>query len=641
MKISSARWPIPLLVAGLIGGILGESLLFFRAHLSEAEKALGSDLKILVFLEESVDDERATVIGEKLTALEGTERAVFVSPEEALARIEARDPTVFRSVAVMGENPLPGAFEVDLRDDAIGSLPVWAESVRDFVEVDEVVFKPLQVRALMQMRFYERFANMSVSLAAACASLWIAWCIMGFIRSRQRISADLRRELALAGGVSLLGALIGLTAAALLAGPASQGWISGSVSWLARFGLILLAGVSGAVTALPEMRGSGKELISGRERRRMGAMLAAASLLLPSVGIQAATVRSKRRELKKVTKELEQQKKAVSAIRREKNDAQKRLKRLTKERRSAASRVDKLKGSFRKLDDERLRLDAKLDSLSTARSRSKDLLGGEVEAYRRASERLDSFYESGALWEEALRRAAIRDKALYLAQLRIMDADSLGARNDAVLRVESIQKKASREIRKLDSANSRLTRTRRTVATVSKTASTAEKRLKSLESSARELASLIRDLTKRSASKGKKHSTKSWLSKASLPWPVLGQVVERFGKRRVPKLKTWTIHNGITIAARKGAAVHPVRSGTVIFAGPFRSYGNVIIINHSDGFYSIYGHLKDLLRKKGARVGTRTPLASVGDGRLYLEFRQGGKAFDPSPFLRSGSVSKR
>ncbi|PCI40564.1 MAG: hypothetical protein COB53_00805 [Elusimicrobia bacterium] len=643
MKNNSFRWPISLLVVGLVGGLFAESLLFFRAHAAEAERSLFLDLKIIVFLEGSINDDRAVEVGKKISALTGTERAVYVSPEDALARIEARDPTVFRSVALMGENPLPGAFEVELKDAAIGSLPVWAERVRDFEEVEEVVFKPYQVRALMQMRFYERFANIVISLAVATIALWIAWCFLGFLRSGRTFTKEIRRELLIGGGVSASGALIGAAAAAALAGPASEGLIMGAVSWIARCGLLVGAALGGVAASLPEIKGARWNPFSGRERRQNVAVLAAASLLLPASGLEAASVRSKRRELKNVTIKLENQKKTVSAIRREKNKAQEHLKLLKRQRRTTASRVEELKESFREFDNERVLLDSKLESLSIARNESRRLIGEEVEGYRRISEGADTFYDSGALWEEALRRGAIREKVLYLTQLRMIDADSIGARQKAVLRVDSIQKKASREIQRLQKEDSKLKRSKKAVETVSKSASRAEKLLKSLESSARQLASLIRDLTKRSAKKGKIQSTTPWLSKGSLPAPVLGPVVEKFGKRRVPELKTWTIHNGIDIAARKGAEVRPVSVGDVIFAGPFRSYGNVIIVNHGRGFYSIYGHLSGLRRKKGDRVSTRTVLASVDGkrGRLYLEFRQGGKAFDPSLYLRSTSMSKR
>lgn len=639
MKQASSRWAAALAVAALFGGILGEGLLFFRAQAREGERLLADDFKVFVFLREGVDDARASVVGERIVAMSETASAQYVSPEEGLSRIEARDPTVFRSVAVIGENPLSGAIEVRLRESALAGVSDFAARMRAFEEVDEVVFKPLQARVLLQVRFYERFASMAATLAGAAVSLWAAWALAGFLRSK-RTGEDLG-ELARGAGVSVASAALGMACSAWLAVPASDGWISVTADWGGRFSLLALAAAAGAAASL--RREGGRAPFAGRERRRIGAIFAAASLLIPSGNAFAASVRSKRRELQKVTEQLEQQKKAVDAKRREKEEAERLLQKLRSEKLSAASRVKKLEGSHREADDERLRLDARLRSLQTASRGSEAQLGREVGEYRKSGESTDGFYGSDFLWEEAFRRAAIRDKTLYLAQVRMMDSAVFGARNKAMLKSERIQEKAQREIRRLKNAEKGIAVSRVSVNRAAKDVNAAEKRLKALEASARELAGLIRELTERQAKADKKFGDSPTVAKGSLPWPVLGQVAQRFGKQRVPELGTWTIHNGIEISATAGSEVRPVRSGTVIFSGPFRSYGNVVIVNHGKGFYSIYGHLSQLRPSKGQRVKTDTVIASVepGGGRVYLEFRQGGKAFDPVPFLTSGSVRKR
>jgi septal ring factor EnvC (AmiA/AmiB activator) len=640
MSEKTSRWPVALALAAFVAGVLGEGLMFFRAQAREAERLLSDDMRVIVFLNAEVDEALASVVGERISAAEGAASVEYVTPEDALARIEARDPTVFRSVAVIGENPLPGAFEVRLRDEALGRVAEWAGEIQAFDEVDEVLFKPLQVRVLLQVRLYERFASAVGALSASVVSLWAAWLFFGFLRSG-RGGPRLWPELAARAGVSMVFAAAGIAAAAGLSSPAGDGWIAVSVAWSYRAALLALAAFAGAASAAPVRETAGVPF-AGRERRKIGAVLAAASLLMSSTGVQAASVRSKRQELKKVTKELEKQKQAVEQRRRRKVEEEKRLRRLRGEKRSVASRVEKLEKSHRAADDERLRLDARLRSISHASEASQGQLAREVGAYRRSTVGVDGFYESDALWEEAFRRAAIRDKTLYVAQLRMMDVEALGARNKAMIESERIQRKTVAEMRRLKSTEKRMAATRTQVNRAATEVRTAEKKLKALETSARQLAGLIRELTRRQAGK-KPHGVVPVVAKGSLAWPILGQVVERFGKRRVPELGTWTISNGIEISARRGTVVKPVRSGKVIFSGPFRSYGNVIIVNHGKGFYSIYGHLAELLRAKGDKVRKSTTIAKIGgsSGKLYLEFRQGGKAFDPLPYLTSGSVSKR
>ncbi|MDE2291409.1 MAG: peptidoglycan DD-metalloendopeptidase family protein, partial [Elusimicrobia bacterium] len=165
----------------------------------------------------------------------------------------------------------------------------------------------------------------------------------------------------------------------------------------------------------------------------------------------------------------------------------------------------------------------------------------------------------------------------------------------------------------------------------------AEARIRGLEQSRKALTDLVRSLERRE-SRAAQASYKALppVRPHSLPWPVAGKVVSAFGKMRVAELGTWTIHNGVEIAAPPGSPVRPVRPGTVIYSGPFRSYGNVVIVNHGGGFYSIYGRLDGPLLAKGVRARPDAPLGVVGASqrKVYLELRQAGRALDPLRWLR-------
>ncbi len=132
--------------------------------------------------------------------------------------------------------------------------------------------------------------------------------------------------------------------------------------------------------------------------------------------------------------------------------------------------------------------------------------------------------------------------------------------------------------------------------------------------------------------------------KKSLPWPVQGKVLSKFGKEYRADLNTWIFRDGIKIAAQAGQSVKTVEAGDVIYAGPFRSYGNVVIVDHGKGFFSIYGFLS----KIEAEVGIKLPQGGVlgaagldtqqssGTGRyaVYFETRQGTTAVDPMDWLQ-------
>ncbi len=131
-----------------------------------------------------------------------------------------------------------------------------------------------------------------------------------------------------------------------------------------------------------------------------------------------------------------------------------------------------------------------------------------------------------------------------------------------------------------------------------------------------------------------------------LPWPVNGRVVVRFGtRRRIGNLK-W---RGIVIRTPRGREVRAISHGRVAFADWLRGYGNLLIIDHGNGYMSLYGHNQSLLKEVGEWVDAGDVIASAGDSGgqrysgLYFEIRHQGKPVDPKRWLRrsTGRVVRR
>ncbi|HEX2060750.1 MAG TPA: peptidoglycan DD-metalloendopeptidase family protein [Thermoanaerobaculia bacterium] len=126
----------------------------------------------------------------------------------------------------------------------------------------------------------------------------------------------------------------------------------------------------------------------------------------------------------------------------------------------------------------------------------------------------------------------------------------------------------------------------------------------------------------------------------ALAWPVEGKVIERFGRQRNPKFATYTVNNGLKIEAVPGTQVRAVFQGTVLFAQWFKGYGNLIILDHGNRVFTLYGNLKQPAVSKGDRIATGQPIAGVGEsdevdsGHLYFEVRQDNRPEDPQKWLR-------
>ncbi|WP_375056735.1 murein hydrolase activator EnvC [Zobellella sp. DQSA1] len=125
------------------------------------------------------------------------------------------------------------------------------------------------------------------------------------------------------------------------------------------------------------------------------------------------------------------------------------------------------------------------------------------------------------------------------------------------------------------------------------------------------------------------------LAKGSLPWPLNGQLVHRFGAARTSQL-SW---KGLLIGAGVGQEVKAVANGQVVYADWLNGFGMVMVIDHGKGYMSLYGHNQSLLQGPGDRVSAGQAIALSGESGgqsrsgLYFEIRYQGQAIDPLPWL--------
>ncbi|WP_246072370.1 murein hydrolase activator EnvC family protein [Catenovulum sediminis] len=120
--------------------------------------------------------------------------------------------------------------------------------------------------------------------------------------------------------------------------------------------------------------------------------------------------------------------------------------------------------------------------------------------------------------------------------------------------------------------------------------------------------------------------------KGRLLWPVKGRVQNIFGRQKSGQLK-W---KGVRIDADSGDVVNNVHAGQVIFSDWLKGYGLVIVVEHGDGYMSLYGHNQALLKDVGDMVHSGEPIALVGQSGgqsrpgLYFEIRHQGQPLDPT-----------
>lgn len=122
------------------------------------------------------------------------------------------------------------------------------------------------------------------------------------------------------------------------------------------------------------------------------------------------------------------------------------------------------------------------------------------------------------------------------------------------------------------------------------------------------------------------------VNKGNLPWPYRGKVIANFGSQVHPKYKTKTRNTGIDIECPKGTIVSAIQTGRIVYADRFMGYGNLVIVDHENGYYSLYSNLSEIYVGVGSNVETGQQIAKVDDN-LHFELRKEGQPVDPLDWL--------
>lgn len=188
-------------------------------------------------------------------------------------------------------------------------------------------------------------------------------------------------------------------------------------------------------------------------------------------------------------------------------------------------------------------------------------------------------------------------------------------------------------------------RTRRDalLATLTQTAATTQQKLDQLKEDEQRLLDLLENFAKRKSASTPALTTKSKIvlpkstrfadRKGALPWPVQGKVIQSFGSRRDG---AGNKSRGVMIDAPRGDSVRAIAPGRVVFAEWLRGFGLLLIVDHGDRYFSLYGHNETLLKDVGDLVEENHEIATVGasggltTSGLYFEIRHQAKPVNPA-----------
>jgi septal ring factor EnvC (AmiA/AmiB activator) len=167
------------------------------------------------------------------------------------------------------------------------------------------------------------------------------------------------------------------------------------------------------------------------------------------------------------------------------------------------------------------------------------------------------------------------------------------------------------------------------------------KMLRELENASKKILEIIRDSEKAEKQKEVPFSGKGFPGlKGKLPWPVEGKVAIPYGSQKDPQFSTPIFRSGTYIQANDNAYAKAVYGGKVVFAEWFKGYGQLVIVNHGEGYHTLYGSLSEIFTKVGDIIKGRQAVGKVGNSGilntpgLYFEVRYKGKPLDPLQWLQ-------
>lgn len=401
-------------------------------------------------------------------------------------------------------------------------------------------------------------------------------------------------------------------------------------------------------------------------------------LLGPAVADERAEARQQIEAARKDVAELQ---KLLKQIEQEKSAVHKQLQTTESEMGELEKQVDSLQQEIDRSEAELERLDEERTTLEGARIEQQRLIGIQARAAYQSGRqeylklllnqqnpekfsRTLTYYDylSEARFEQverfnetlrqlanvesdiAAQQASLAEKQDGLKQRRAQLAEVRKERQQTLARLDKDLSSRDRKLKARQQEQAQFERVLKTIEeTLARQAREAEQRRE------RELALAREEQSRRAASgqtsgplvssAGSSFGGPFANAKGKLPWPVDGRLVASYGTPRGGDARTkW---DGVLIGADIGTQVRAVHGGRVVFADWLRGAGLLVILDHGNGYLSLYGHNQSLLRDAGEVVKAGDPIATVGNSggqeaaALYFAIRQQGRPSDPALWCRA------
>ena len=346
-----------------------------------------------------------------------------------------------------------------------------------------------------------------------------------------------------------------------------------------------------------------------------------------------------KQELAELQEELKARQQALQGSKADAQELQSVLEQSEKDIGAVARRLNKTKTALAENRDQQKSLKSRRDELEQAIAQQQELLGGQLRTafisgnYDYA--KMVFYQEDAARFERVLTYYRYlneaRQKEITQFKVSVTELEQVNAELQA--KAQELTALLSDQERQQNELVARQQDRQQTLVKLRSKIASEESRIAQLREAEQALVEAIERAQR--ASRVPQELTGLSSEKGKLLKPASGTLRRLFGKRRQGQVQ-W---KGIMIDGREGSAVKAIAHGRVIYSDWLRGFGLVTIIEHGDGYMSVYGHNQALLRSAGDAVAKGETVALLGQSggqsspNLYFEIRHKGKALNPLQWL--------
>jgi len=378
-----------------------------------------------------------------------------------------------------------------------------------------------------------------------------------------------------------------------------------------------------------------------RQLLPLGALSIGLCLLAPATFAE----KNDAEKLKALKQSIEQLRNDLKEVRSLRSDVQDSLRQSEEEINGLTKKIEKIKGQLKNEKGQLKEMEQEKKQLNDARRQQQQQIRQQVQAaYASGTDSNLKLLLNQENPEKVARMTAYYD---HFLQAR---ADQISTYLATINKIETLEPQTQEKAQRLEAMRGKLqgeqhkllaskTERQRALARLNKAIRTKADQLKQLQKDRQRLEKVLAAVKKAIGNIRLPETFKPFKTRrGKMTWPVTGKLRQRFGTRRGEGQLRW---QGVVIGAKEGQPVKAVHHGRVVFSDWLRGHGLLIIIDHGDGYMSLYGHNQTLLKETGDWIAPGETISTVGNtggqtqSGLYFEIRSKGQPTNPAKWCKS------